>query len=141
MACMDVVCQIVRGDLEAHVVARTAEAIAFLDHRPVFPGHVLVAPVAHARTLLDLEDGLLVPVFSLARSVAAAFGPALGAEGSFLGINNEVSQSVEHLHVHVVPRRRGDGLRGFFWPRLRYGHGEAEEMARRLRAHLGPLGA
>src|SRR6187549_3333170 len=122
----DVICQIVSGELEAAIVARDDQLIAFLDHRPVFKGHVLVAPVRHVDTLLDLPDELMVPLLTTAQRVAAALGTALGAQGTFVAINNVVSQSVPHLHVHVVPRTKGDGLRGFFWPRRRY---ESEDAA------------
>ena len=132
----DIVCQIVAGELAAAVVARTEEVVAFLDHHPVFKGHVLVAPVDHVDTLLDLPPGLMVPVLSMAQRVATALGAALGAQGSFVAVNNVVSQSVPHLHVHVVPRSRGDGLRGFFWPRTRYGDGEMDAYAALIREHL-----
>ncbi len=132
----DVVCQIVRGELEAAVVIRTQEVIAFLDHRPVFKGHVLVAPVRHVDTLLDLPAELMVPLLMTAQRVAAALGGALGAQGTFVAINNVVSQSVPHLHVHVVPRTKGDGLRGFFWPRTTYGAGEIEAYAQLLQDAL-----
>ncbi|WP_203567481.1 HIT family protein [Aestuariimicrobium ganziense] len=133
----DIICQIVRGELEAHVVARTERAIAFLDHRPLFKGHVLVAPIEHADTLVDLPVGSLEPVFGLAQRVAAVMPEALGAQGTFVAVNTVVSQSVPHLHVHVVPRTKGDGLRGFFWPRVRYGEGEAAQFAGLLRVALG----
>ena len=136
----DVVCQIVRGELDAAVVARTEEVIAFLDHRPVFKGHVLVSPLRHVDTLVDLPGELMVPVFEMARRVAACLGPALGAEGSFIAMNNVVSQSIPHLHVHVVPRTRGDGLRGFFWPRTSYAAGELEAYAVLIRGALGQVG-
>jgi histidine triad (HIT) family protein len=116
----DIFCQIISGDLDAAVVARTEQLIAFLDHRPVFKGHVLIAPVAHVDTLLDLPSHLMTPLLTLAAQVATALGAALGAQGTFVAMNNVVSQSVPHLHVHVVPRTKGDGLRGFFWPRTRY---------------------
>ena len=122
----DVVCQIIAGELDAAVVLRTDEVVAFLDHRPVFKGHVLVAPVQHVDTLLELPAELMVPVVRTAQRVAHALGTALGAQGSFVAVNNVVSQSVPHLHVHVVPRSKGDGLRGFFWPRTTYA---ADEMA------------
>jgi histidine triad (HIT) family protein len=134
----DIFCQIVRDEIEAAVVARTDEMIAFLDHRPVFKGHVLVAPARHVDTLLDLPDELLVPLFSLTQRVAAAIGAVLGAQGTFVAINNVVSQSVPHLHVHVVPRTKGDGLRGFFWPRTSYAAGEIEAYAARIAAALAP---
>ena len=123
----DIVCQIVRDELEAAVVHRDDDVVAFLDHRPVFKGHVLVAPVRHVDTLLDLPPELVGPVVAVAQRVARALGTALGAQGTFVAVNNVVSQSVPHLHVHVVPRTKGDGLRGFFWPRTRYA--DEEEMA------------
>ena len=126
----DVVCQIIAGELDAAVVLRTDEVVAFLDHRPVFKGHVLVAPVRHVDTLLDLPTGLMTPLLSQVQRVAGAVVDALGAQGSFVAINNVVSQSVPHLHVHVVPRTKGDGLRGFFWPRTSYRSGEMETYAK-----------
>jgi histidine triad (HIT) family protein len=133
----DVVCQIVVGELDAEVVLRTDDVVAFLDHRPVFKGHVLVSPVRHVDTLLDLPSELMVPVLSAAQRVAQALGEALGAGGTFVAVNNVVSQSVPHLHVHVVPRTKGDGLRGFFWPRTRYGQGEMAAYGQRIRDALG----
>src|SRR5947208_11697454 len=128
-------CEIVAGERAAHVVVDEPAVIAFLAVRPVFPGHTLVAPRAHVETLIDLPDDLLVPVFATARRLAAAMVDGLGADGSFVAVNNVVSQSVPHLHVHVVPRRRKDGLRGFFWPRQKYdGEGEMAQVADRLRA-------
>ena len=124
----DIVCQIVRDEIEAAVVHRDEQVVAFLDHHPVFKGHVLVAPVAHVDTLLDLPAELMVPLLTTAQRVATALAAALGAQGSFVAVNNVVSQSVPHLHVHVVPRTKGDGLRGFFWPRTKYEGGD-EEMA------------
>lgn len=118
------------------MVLDTPEVLAFLDTRPVFKGHVLVVPRRHVVTLTDLPDDLVAPLFTAARSVAAAVKEALGAQGSFVAMNNTVSQSVAHLHVHVVPRTKGDGLRGFFWPRVRYAAGEPEEHAARLRSVL-----
>ena len=136
----DIFCQIARGEIEAAIVARTDETIAFLDHRPVFKGHVLVAPARHVDTLLDLPDELMVPLLTTAQRVAAAIGTALGAQGTFVAINNVVSQSVPHLHVHVVPRTKGDGLRGFFWPRTTYAPGEMQAYAARLATELAPAG-
>ena len=133
----DVICRIVRGELAAEVVARTTGAIAFLDHRPVFPGHVLVCPVDHDGTLPELPTDQLGVLFGLAQRVSEAMVTGLAADGSFVAVNNTVSQSIPHLHVHVVPRRRGDGLRGFFWPRRAYGPGEAAGYARQLREALG----
>jgi histidine triad (HIT) family protein len=132
----DIVCQIVRDEVEAAVVHRDDEVVAFLDHRPVFKGHVLVAPVAHVDTLLELPAALMVPLLETAQRVARALGAALGAEGTFVAVNNVVSQSVPHLHVHVVPRSRGDGLRGFFWPRTRYADGEMDAYAQLIRERL-----
>ncbi len=126
----DVICKIVRGELGAAVVWQDEEMIAFLDHRPVFKGHVLISPTRHVETLLDLPPEQFAPVMGLAQRVAATLPPALGAEGTFVAINNIVSQSVPHLHVHVVPRTKGDGLRGFFWPRTKYADGEIESYAK-----------
>jgi histidine triad (HIT) family protein len=126
----DVVCQIVAGELDAAVVLRTEDVVAFLDHRPVFKGHVLVAPVRHVDTLLDLPADLITPLLSQVQRVAAALVDALDAQGTFVAINNVVSQSIPHLHVHVVPRTKGDGLRGFFWPRTTYRSGEMAAYAK-----------
>ncbi len=130
-------CDIVTGASPAHVVFSDDVAVAFLDARPVFKGHVLVVPTEHYVTLADLPAGLVGPLFTRVQRVSAAMPAALGAQGSFVGENNVVSQSVPHLHVHVVPRTRGDGLRGFLWPRGRYADdAEAEAYAARLRAVL-----
>jgi len=134
----DIVCQIVRGEIEAAVVSRDEQVVAFLDHRPVFKGHVLVAPVPHVDTLLELPPELALPLLATAQQVARAIGTALGAQGTFVAVNNVVSQSVPHLHVHVVPRTKGDGLHGFFWPRVRYAEGEMADYARRLAEALPP---
>ena len=133
----DVICQIVSGELDAAVVWRSDEIVAFLDHRPVFKGHVLISPVRHVDSLLDLPPELMIPLFTTAQRVAAAVVDALGAQGSFVAINNVVSQSVPHLHMHVVPRTKGDGLRGFFWPRTSYAEGEIEEYAKLIAEALG----
>ena len=133
-------CRIARGEADAHVVLADEHTLAFLDHRPLFPGHVLLMPRAHVETLPDLPDELLPPVFSNARLLARAMEEGLGADGSFVAINNRVSQSVPHLHVHVSPRRRKDGLRGFFWPRHKYESDErAAEVAARLRETVAAL--
>ena len=137
----DVVCRIVRGELEADVVLRTDDVVAFLDHHPVFKGHTLVSPVRHVDTLLELGEDQMVPLLSAAQRVARAQSAALAAEGTFVAVNNVVSQSVAHLHVHVVPRTKGDGLRGFFWPRLRYGEGEQLAYATLLREALADVGS
>ena len=132
----DLVCGIVAGDVEAEVVYRDEHVVAFLDHRPVFKGHVLVAPVTHVDTLLEVPPELFAPLMTVVQRTAAAMVEALGAQGSFTAVNTVVSQSVPHLHVHVVPRTKGDGLRGFFWPRTKYADGEAAEYGARLRTFL-----
>jgi histidine triad (HIT) family protein len=130
-------CGIVAGEVEAALVFEDGHAVAFLDRRPLFPGHVLLVPRAHHETLADLPDALIEPLFRDVRLLARAVESAMGAEGSFVAINNRVSQSVPHLHVHVVPRNRKDGLRGFFWPRSRYSsEDEAADVAGRLRDAL-----
>jgi histidine triad (HIT) family protein len=132
-----VFCAIVAGGIPAHVVAETEHTIAFLDRSPLFPGHTLVAPRDHVVTLRDLPDVLLAPFFAEVRRIAAAVEDGLGADGTFVAENNVVSQSVPHLHVHVVPRRRKDGLRGFFWPRQRYADdADADAVAARIREAL-----
>jgi histidine triad (HIT) family protein len=123
-------CAIAAGEAPAAVVGATDDAIAFLDRSPLFHGHVLLVPRVHAETLVDLEPRLVEPLFSFAQRLARAVRDGLGAEGTFVAMNNKVSQSVPHLHVHVVPRTRGDGLKGFFWPRRRYEGDEAMEVAR-----------
>lgn len=130
-------CQIVAGDVPASFVLDEADVVGFLDARPVFPGHVLVVPRQHHVTLADLPTALLEPLFEAAQRVARAVEAGLGAQGTFVAMNNVVSQSVPHLHVHVVPRTKGDGLRGFFWPRAKYASDEEREsVAARLRAAL-----
>jgi histidine triad (HIT) family protein len=130
-------CRIVAGELPAHRVLEDDVAVAFLDTRPVFAGHTLLVPRAHHETLPDLPADLAGPFLQRAQRLAAAMLTGLGADGSFVAVNNTVSQSVPHLHVHVVPRRRKDGLRGFFWPRTRYAsQEEAAQTATRLRAAL-----
>jgi len=126
-------CSIARGEEPASVVVRDERLCAFLDFRPVFKGHVLVVPVEHTPDLAALPAEEVGPLFSLARRVALAVEKGLGAGGAFLCVNNKVSQSVAHLHVHVVPRTKGDGLRGFLWPRTKYeSDAEREEYARRI---------
>lgn len=133
----DLFCQIIAGDLPAAEVTRTDELIAFLDHRPVFPGHVLICPLRHVDTLLELPVELMAPMLTLAQRIARAQEQVLESQGSFVAMNNVVSQSVPHLHLHVVPRRRKDGLRGFFWPRVSYAEGQADRIAADLSAALG----
>jgi histidine triad (HIT) family protein len=131
-----VFCAIVHGDVPADLVLEGPEVVAFLDRRPVFKGHVLLVPRDHVVTLPDLPAELRDPFLDAAQRLAAAVVDGLGAQGSFVAMNNVVSQSVAHLHLHVVPRTKGDGLRGFFWPRTTYADGEAAEYAGRLRAVL-----
>ena len=123
-------CQIVAGSLAAPVVLESEPSLAFLDHRPVFPGHVLLVPRQHYETLADLPAEMLQPFFGDAQLIARAVEQAMGAEGTFVAMNNRVSQSVPHLHVHIVPRRKKDGLRGFFWPRQKYESPEEMERVR-----------
>lgn len=130
-------CEIVTGDHTAHVVLETEQMTAFLDRRPVFKGHTLLVPREHLVTLPDLSPDLRSPFLEAGQRLATAMVDGLGAQGSFVAINNVVSQSVAHLHLHVVPRTKGDGLRGFFWPRTTYADAtEAEEYAERLRTAL-----
>ena len=131
-------CRILAGDLGAHRVLEEPEVVALLDHRPLRLGHVLVVPREHHVTLPDLPEALLAPLFGAVRRVARAVVTGLGADGSFVAANNVVSQSVPHLHVHVVPRNPKDGLKGFFWPRHPYAdEAEMAAFAERLRAGVG----
>jgi histidine triad (HIT) family protein len=133
-------CDIAAGRIAAHVVLANDVAVGFLDARPVFKGHVLVTPRRHYVTLADLPAELIAPYFEAVQLVSARLPGALGAQGSFVGINNIVSQSVPHLHTHVVPRTKGDGLRGFFWPRHKYeSDDEAALYASKIRAALDAL--
>ncbi len=130
-------CAIVAGTEPAAVVLDEPDCVGFLDTRPLFPGHVLLVPREHHVTLADLPPRLVEPLFATAQRLARAVEAAREAHGSFVAMNNVVSQSVPHLHVHVVPRRRKDGLRGFFWPRTRYAdEAEAETVAAAIRAAL-----
>jgi len=114
-------CAIAAGETDAHLVFEDSRTLAFLDSRPLFPGHSLLIPRQHHETVWDLPDDLLEPYFANARLLARAVREAVDAQGAFVAINNVVSQSVPHLHTHLVPRNRKDGLRGFFWPRTKYG--------------------
>jgi histidine triad (HIT) family protein len=130
-------CGIIAGTVPAQIVLADDVAVAFLDARPVFKGHALIVPRDHYVTLADLPAGLVGPFFARVQRLSAAMPAAFGAQGSFVASNNVVSQSVPHLHVHVVPRTRGDGLRGFFWPRVKYAsEEEAAGYAKRLRDAL-----
>ena len=133
-------CRIVAGQVEAVVVLDDEHTVAFLDHRPVFKGHVLLVPREHVVTLPELPAALRDPFLASAQRLAAAMVQGLDAQGSFVAMNNVVSQSVAHLHMHVVPRSKGDGLRGFFWPRTKYADpAEAESYAARIRTALEGL--
>ena len=133
-----VFCAVVNG-AEHDAVYRDEHVVAFLDHAPVFPGHTLIVPAHHYETLDDMPESEIPPLFLLARRLSIAFRTALGADGSFIAVNTRISQSVPHVHVHAVPRRKGDGLfspgRGM-WVRRRYSGNEAEEIAEKLRSAL-----
>ena len=130
-------CKIAMGEVAARIVFEDDVCIAFLDHRPVFPGHCLLIPKDHYETLVDLTANLIEPFFNNAQSLARAVEKGMQAHGTFVAMNNRVSQSVAHLHLHVVPRRRKDGLRGFFWPRYPYqSDEEADVVQTAIRAAL-----
>ena len=133
-------CRIAAGEEDADLVLDEPHALAFLDHRPLFPGHSLLITRPHRETLLDLRADEIGPFFASAQLLARAVTESMGAEGTFVALNNVVSQSVPHLHVHVVPRRRKDGLRGFFWPRTKYeGDEHAAETAASIREAVARL--
>jgi len=126
-------CSIVSGKTDAAIVYQDDKALAFLDHRPLFLGHCLVVPRAHYETLSDLPENLIESFFTLVQRLSKAVQSAMESEGTFVAMNNRVSQSVPHLHVHVVPRKRKDGLKGFFWPRTKYKDiDEMKEVAQRI---------
>jgi histidine triad (HIT) family protein len=130
-------CAIIGGELPAHVVLDDEVCLAFLDKTPLFHGHVLLVPRAHVVTLPELPPEAVGPLFTRAQAIARALPDALGSEGTFVALNNVVSQSVPHLHVHIVPRTKGDGLKGFFWPRTKYaGEEEMAAVAAKIRARL-----
>ncbi len=132
-----VFCAIASGEVDADIVYETDDTTAFLDHRPLFPGHVLVIPREHHVTLGELPHALVPKLFTVAQLISVAVERAMGAQGTFVAMNNRVSQSVPHLHVHVVPRTKGDGLKGFFWPRHAYASDEERaEIAEKIRAVL-----
>ena len=134
-------CAIVAGELDAEIVFESPCSIAFLDNRPLFPGHTLLIPREHHETIWDLPEELIGPLFSNASVVSAAIRSAMDAQGAFIAQNNVVSQSVPHVHIHLVPRNRKDGLRGFFWPRTKYeSEGHMRETAAAIRAALEPQG-
>ena len=133
-------CRIVSGEVPATLVYVDKHAVAFLDHRPLFHGHTLLVPREHVETLVDLPEDLVGPFFKAAQSLARAVEFATQAEGTFVAMNNHVSQSVPHLHVHVVPRRKKDGLKGFFWPRTKYkDEEEIKVVAQKIAAALQEL--
>jgi histidine triad (HIT) family protein len=126
-------CRIVSGELPATIVYEDDDSVAFLDHRPLFHGHTLLVPREHVETLGDLSSKTIGPYFEAAQLLSRAVEAAMDAEGTFVAMNNRVSQSVPHLHVHVVPRRRKDGLKGFFWPRTKYkSDEEMEEVKKKI---------
>ncbi|HXJ85156.1 MAG TPA: HIT family protein [Candidatus Methylomirabilis sp.] len=133
-------CRVVSGEASSHIVLADEISVGFLDHRPLFKGHCLLVPRAHVPTLADLPSATVGPFFANVQLLARAVEVGLAAEGSFVAVNNRISQSVPHLHVHVVPRRRQDGLRGFFWPRQRYPSdadmGRVQELLRSAIAEL-----
>jgi histidine triad (HIT) family protein len=135
-------CRIIRGEEQASLVFEDGLSLAFLDHRPLFPGHCLLVPKAHYETLADLPAPLLGPLFQNAQLLERAIEEGLGADGTFVALNNRVSQSVPHVHIHLVPRHRKDGLKGFFWPRQRYPDDgtlrQVQETLREACARLGP---
>jgi histidine triad (HIT) family protein len=134
-------CRIAAGEEQADLVLDESHALAFLDHRPLFHGHCLLITRPHRETLLDLAPEEVGPFFASAQLLARAVTESMGAEGTFVALNNVVSQSVPHLHVHVVPRRRKDGLRGFFWPRTKYdSEQQMAEVAASVRAAVDRLG-
>ena len=129
-------CAIVAGEAEAEIVHSDELAVAFLDQRPLFHGHVLLVPREHHETLADLPTEQVGPLFELAQRMSVAVRDGMGAKGSFVAMNNKVSQSVPHLHVHIVPRTKGDGLRGFFWPRTKYKGDQMAEAGAAIRKQL-----
>jgi histidine triad (HIT) family protein len=138
LAC--VFCAIVSGGTKADVVLDDSATLAFLDHRPLFVGHVLLVPRAHHELLADLPATLAGPILRNAQVLTRAVQAAMDADGTFLAINNGVSQSVPHVHVHIVPRRKGDGLKGFFWPRQKYRDAaHIEEVRARIAAEVEKL--
>lgn len=140
MASNCIFCKIVGGEIQAFLVFEDQISSAFLDHRPLFSGHCLLVPKAHYETLADLPTKLIGPFFENAQLLARAVETALQAQGSFVAMNNKISQSVPHLHVHIVPRNKGDGLKGFFWPRSKYaGEEEIKAVQDLIKAELKRL--
>jgi histidine triad (HIT) family protein len=131
-----VFCRIIAGEEEAEIVLDSEHAVGFLDFRPLFHGHVLLCPREHHETLADLPPDQVGPLFLTAQRLSVAVRDAMGAKGTFVAMNNKVSQSVPHLHIHVVPRTKGDGLRGFFWPRTKYKGESLRDAGTAIRAAL-----
>jgi len=130
-------CRIVSGEVPATIVYEDKNSLAFLDHRPLFPGHTLLVPREHFEILGDLPPSLVEPYFKSTQLLSRVVELAMDAEGTFVAMNNRVSQSVPHLHVHIVPRRRKDGLKGFFWPRTKYkGEEEMKEVQSKIQSAL-----
>jgi histidine triad (HIT) family protein len=135
-------CKIIRGEINGYAVFEDGVSLAFLDHRPLFPGHCLLVPRDHHETLADLPVDLIAPLFTNARLLARAVEQSMNAEGTFVAMNNRVSQSVPHLHIHIVPRRKKDGLKGFFWPRQPYkDEDDIKKVQNTLRANIAALKA
>jgi histidine triad (HIT) family protein len=135
-------CRIIRGEEQAPVVFEDSLSLAFLDYRPLFPGHCLLVPKEHYETLTDLPASLIGPLFQNAQLLERAIEEGLGADGTFVAINNRISQSVPHMHIHLVPRHRKDGLKGFFWPRQRYPDDDAlRKVQETLHAAIVRLGS
>ncbi|HXM46801.1 MAG TPA: HIT family protein [Pyrinomonadaceae bacterium] len=133
-------CKVVRGEVSPRIIFEDELSLAFLDHRPVFPGHCLLIPKAHFETLTDLPEDLIGPFFKNVQLLSRAVESAMEAHGTFVAMNNRVSQSVPHLHTHIVPRRRKDGLKGFFWPRQPYkSEEEAESVQEKIRRAVAEL--
>lgn len=127
-------CDILRRKETAEIIHQDEQAIILLDKKPLFPGHALLIPIKHYETLVDIPASDVAPFFSKLQQIARVVKEGMGSEGFFVGMNNIVSQSVPHFHVHIVPRNKGDGLKGFFWPRYSYQAGEIEQVATRLKA-------
>lgn len=129
-------CRIISGELPANIVFEDAISIAFLDYRPLFPGHCLLVTREHYATLLDLPKPLIGPLFTNAQLLAGTVQETMQADGTFVAMNNVISQSVPHFHIHIVPRKQGDGLRGFFWPRQKMSEEELRTVQEKLRNAL-----
>jgi histidine triad (HIT) family protein len=132
-------CEIAEGKAECFSVYESRDEIAFLDIRPLFHGHLLLIPKSHVETIMDLPTEYIPTLFTTAKLLSIAVQEAMSAEGIFMAINNGVSQSVPHLHIHIVPRRKKDGLKGFFWPRTSYDNKEIEEVQRKIKETVDRL--